>query len=104
MEEGRSSFKMLTGKPRGNRPLGRPKRRWEDSIRMNFKKIANNPRNFVEWSQNGDYWRAFENAALNLRVSIIHGVRSVRLNCMTSAVLYYKLFLFYMKIRLNIFL
>ena len=37
MEEGRSAFEILTGKPTGKRPLGRPRRRWEDSIRINLK-------------------------------------------------------------------
>ena len=37
MEEGRSAFKILTGKPAGNRPLGRPRRIWEDNIRMGLK-------------------------------------------------------------------
>ena len=37
MEEGRSAFKILTGKPIGKRPLGRPRRRWEDNIRMNLE-------------------------------------------------------------------
>ena len=36
MEEGRSAFKILTGKPIGKRPLGRPRRRWEDNIRMDL--------------------------------------------------------------------
>ena len=40
MEEGRSAFKMLTCKPTGKRPLGRPRRRWEDNIRMNFEEIG----------------------------------------------------------------
>jgi hypothetical protein len=39
MEEGRSAFKMLTGKPTGKRPLGRPRRRREDNVRMNFREI-----------------------------------------------------------------
>ena len=38
MEESRSAFKMLTGKPTGRRPLGRPRRRWEDNIRIDLKK------------------------------------------------------------------
>ena len=38
MEEGRSAFKILTDKPTGNRPLGRPRRRWEDNIRMDLNK------------------------------------------------------------------
>ena len=37
MEEGRSAFKILTDKPTGNRPLGRPRRRWEDNIRMDLE-------------------------------------------------------------------
>ena len=42
MEEGRSVFKILTGKPKGNRPLGRPRHRWEDNIRMNLEEIGIN--------------------------------------------------------------
>ena len=45
MEEGRSAFKILTGKPTGKRPLGRPKHRWENSIRMDLKEIGTNTRN-----------------------------------------------------------
>ena len=40
MEEGRSAFKFLTGKPTGKRPLGRPRRRWEDNIRMDLEEIS----------------------------------------------------------------
>jgi hypothetical protein len=47
MEEGRSAFKILAGKPTGNRPLWRSRRRWQDNIRMNFKKIGINLRNWV---------------------------------------------------------
>ena len=39
MEEGRSAFKILTGKPTGKRPLGRPRRRWEENIRMVLEEI-----------------------------------------------------------------
>ena len=44
MEEGRSAFKILTGTPAGSRPLGRPRRRWGDNIRMNLKEIGINTR------------------------------------------------------------
>ena len=64
MEEGRSPFKILTE----NRPLGRPRRRWEDSIRSDLKEIGINTRNWVYLSQDRDYWGALVNAALNLRV------------------------------------
>ena len=68
MEESRSAFKMLTGKPTGKRPLGRPKRRWEDSIRMDLKGIDINTRNLIDSSQHKGYCRALVNLALNLRV------------------------------------
>ena len=45
MEESRSAFKILTGKPTGKRPLGRPRRRWEDNIRTDLKEIGINTRN-----------------------------------------------------------
>ena len=47
MEEDRASFKILTGKPTGKRPLGRPRRRWEDNIRMDLKEIGINTRIIV---------------------------------------------------------
>ena len=45
MEEGRPAFQMLTGTPAGKRPLGRPRHRWEDNIRMDLNKIGINTRN-----------------------------------------------------------
>ena len=68
MEEGESAFKILTGKPTGKRTLGRPRRRWEDNIRMDLEEIGINAGNWVVSSQDRDYWRALVNAALNLRV------------------------------------
>ena len=67
MEEGRSAFKILTGKPIGKRPLGKPRRRWEDNIKMLLKEIGINMRYMVDYSQDRDYWRGLVNAALNLR-------------------------------------
>ena len=64
MEEGRSAFKILTGKHRG----GRPRRRWEDNIRMNLEEIGILAGNRIDSSQDMDYWRALVNATLNLRV------------------------------------
>ena len=68
MEECRSAFKILTGKPTGKGPLGRPRRRWEDNIRMDLEDICITVRNRVDSAQDRDYWRALVNAALNLRV------------------------------------
>ena len=58
----------MTGNPTGKRPLGRPRRRWEDNIRMDLEEIGINAGNWVDSVQNRDYWRTLENAALNLRV------------------------------------
>jgi hypothetical protein len=55
MEEGRSSFKILTGKPTAKRPLGRPRHRWEENIRMDLKEIGINMRNCIDLAQDGDY-------------------------------------------------
>ena len=68
MEESRSAFKILTGKPTGKRPLGRLRHRWEDNITMNLKEICINARNWVDSAEDRDYWRALVNAVLNLRV------------------------------------
>ena len=51
MEEGRSAFKILTGKLTGKRHLGKPRRRWEDNIRMDLKEISINTRNWVDSAQ-----------------------------------------------------
>ena len=68
MEEGRSAFKILTGLPTEKRPLGRPRHRWEDTIRMELEEIGINAGERVDSAQDRDYWRALVNAALNLRV------------------------------------
>ena len=68
MGEDRSAFKILTGKPTPKRPLGRPRRRWEDNNRMDLEEIGINAGNWVDSAQDRDYWRVLVNAALNLRV------------------------------------
>ena len=68
MEEDRSAFKILTGKPTGKRPSGRPRRRLEDNIRMDVEEIDINAGNWVDSARVRDYWRALVNAALSLRV------------------------------------
>ena len=68
LEESMSSYKVLTGKPAGKRPLGRPRRRWEDNITMDLEEIGVNAGNWVDSARDRNYWRALVNAALNLRV------------------------------------
>ena len=61
MEEGRSSFTILTGRPTGKRPLGR----WGDNVGMDLEEIGINAGNWVDSAQDRNYWRALVNAALN---------------------------------------
>ena len=77
MEEDRSAFKILTGKPTGKKTLGRPRRRWEYNIRMDPKGIGINTRNSVDLAQDRYYSRALVNSALNLRVPYAMGLVSL---------------------------
>ena len=65
MEEGKRAFKILTGKPTGKRPLEMPRRKSEDTIRMDLEEIGINVENWVDSAQNRNYWRALVNVALN---------------------------------------
>ena len=67
IEEG-SSFIILTGTPAGKRSLRRPRRRWEDNIRMDLTEMGIKTRNWVDSAQDRNYERALENTGLNLRV------------------------------------
>ena len=69
MKEGRSAFKILTGKLTGKKPLRKPRSRWEDNNRMDLEEIGTIAGNWVDLAQDRNYWRALMNAALNLRVS-----------------------------------
>jgi hypothetical protein len=68
MEEGRCTFKILTGTPTGKKLLGGPRGRWKDDIRMNIKEIGINTRNWVDSAHDRDYWSALVNTALSHRV------------------------------------
>ena len=61
MKEGKSAFKILTGKPTGKRSLGRPRRRWEDNIRMDLEEIDINAGNWVDSAQDKNCWRTLVN-------------------------------------------
>jgi hypothetical protein len=68
MEESRSAFNILTGKPTGKRTLGSPRRIWEDNIRMDLKDIGVNTRIWVGSARDRDYCLALVNIARNLRI------------------------------------
>jgi hypothetical protein len=66
MEEERKVYKVLVGKPEGNRPLGRPRRRWEDGIRMDLWEIGFGGVDWIQLGQDRDRWRAVASAVMNL--------------------------------------
>ena len=58
---------VLVGKPEGKRLLGRPRRRWEDNIKMNLEEVGCGGKDWLELAQDRDSWRALVNAVINLR-------------------------------------
>jgi hypothetical protein len=68
MGEEKNVYKVLVGKPEGKRPLGRPRRRWEDGIRMDLRKIGLGGVDWIRLSQDRDRWRAVVSAVMNLWV------------------------------------
>jgi hypothetical protein len=68
MGEGRNVYKVFIGKPEGKRPLGRPRHRWEDGIRMDLREIGWGSVDWIQVALNRDRWRAFVNTVMNLRV------------------------------------
>jgi hypothetical protein len=69
MEEGRSVYRVLVGRPEGKRPLGRPRRKWEDYIKMDLREIGIDGVNWIQLAQDKVQWRAFVNTVMKLRVS-----------------------------------
>jgi hypothetical protein len=68
MGEERRVYKVLVGKPEGKRPLGRPRRRWEDGIRMDLREISLGDVDWILLAQDRDRWRAVVSAVMNLRI------------------------------------
>ena len=66
MGEGRGLNRVLEGKPEGKRQLGRPRRRWEDNIKMDLQEMGCGGMDWIKLAQ--DRWRALVNAVINLRV------------------------------------
>jgi len=69
MGEGRGVYRFLVGKTEGNRPLGRPRRRWDVNIKMDLQEVGCGGMDWIELAQDKDRWRVFVNALMNLRVS-----------------------------------
>ena len=68
MGEGRGVHRVLVGKPKGKRPLGRPKLRWEDNIKMALEEVGGGG-DWMEFAQVRDRWRALMNMIMNFRFS-----------------------------------
>ena len=68
MEEGRGVHKVLVGKPEGKRPLGRPIRRWEDSIKMDLEEVGRGCGDWMDLAQGRDRWWALVSTVMNFRV------------------------------------
>jgi hypothetical protein len=64
----RNWYRILVGKPEGKRPLGRPRRRWVDNIKMDLGEIGWDGTDWIELAQDRDQWRALVNTMMNLRV------------------------------------
>ena len=90
MKEGRSAFKILTGKPTGKRPLGRPRRRWEDNIIMDLNEIVINTKNWVDSAQDRDYGKALVNAASKVQIPVQVRIFLSKSNCNSQGKSYNK--------------
>jgi hypothetical protein len=68
MGEKTNAYRILVGKPEGKRPLGRPRRRWVDNIKMDLREIGWDGMDCIDLSQDRDQWRALVNLVVNLWV------------------------------------
>jgi hypothetical protein len=68
MGQKRNAYRILVGKPEGKRPLGRPRRRWMDYIKMDLREIGWDGVDWMDIAQVRDQWRALVNTVLNHRV------------------------------------
>jgi hypothetical protein len=74
MGDGRGVHRVLVGKSEGKRPLGRPRRRWEDNIKMDLQDVGGGCGDWMERFQNWDIWRALVSTVMNFRVPQMRGI------------------------------
>ena len=74
MGEGRVVHRVLVGKPEGKRPLGRPRRRLEDNIKMDLQEVGGSCGDWAELAQDKDRWRGLVSTVRNLRVPKMRGI------------------------------
>ena len=68
MEEGRGVHKVMVRKPEGKRPLGRPRSRWEDNIKMDLEEVGRGCADWMELAEDRDRWRALVSTVMNFGV------------------------------------
>jgi len=68
MGERKGVYRVLVGKPEGKRPLGRPRPRWEDIIKMDLQEVGCRDVDWIELAQDRNRWRALVTAVMNLRI------------------------------------
>ena len=74
MVEGRGMHKVLVGKTEGKRPLVRPRRRWEDNIKLDLQEVGGGCGDWMELVEDRDRWRTLVNTVMNLRVPKMRGI------------------------------
>jgi len=74
MGERRGVYRVLVGKPEGQRPLGRPRRRWEDNIKMDLQEVGVGCGDWMELAENSVRWRALVSTVMNFRVPKMRGI------------------------------
>ena len=74
MGEGRAVHRVLIWKPEGKRPLGRPRHRWEDNIKMDLQEVGGSCGDWMELAQDWDRWRALVGSVRNIRVPKMRGI------------------------------
>ena len=74
MGEGRGVHRVLLGRPEGKRPLGRPRRRWGDNIKMDLQKAGGGCEDWMELAQDRVKWRALVSTVMNIRVPKMWGI------------------------------
>jgi len=74
MAVGRGVHRVLVGKPEGKRPLGRPRRRWEDNIKMDLQEVGGRCEDWMELAEDMDRWRALVSTVMKLRVPKMRGI------------------------------
>ncbi|KAJ4438974.1 hypothetical protein ANN_14928 [Periplaneta americana] len=93
MGESRNGYRVLVGRPEGKRPLGRPRRRWEDNIKMDLRDLGFDDSEWINFAQDRDQWQAYVRAAMNLRrlneMKVIMPAKRVQLRKLPSICSYW---------------